>query len=552
MSEKLKIVALGGLDEIGKNMTVYEYDGDLLVVDCGIGFPDDEMYGIDQVIPDMTWLQQNASRIVGIVITHGHEDHLGALPYLLDVISAPVYTGQFTAALAELKLQEHKPAHKPEIHVVKEGDSVKLGAFKVGFIRINHSIPDSLALSITTGAGVVIHTGDIKIDTTPINGKMIDLTRFGVLGQRGVLAMLCDSTNAEKPGYSLSESKVAEAMDGFFKDAAGRIIVTTFASNVHRIQQVMDASARYGRKVGITGRSMENVIRIAQELGCLKVPEGLITDISLLKKLPKNQVTIITTGNQGENMSALYRMAFASHKQVEVLPGDRVIISASAIPGNEKMIGKVINELFRLGAEVIYDRSYGLHASGHACQEELKMLMALVHPKYFIPVHGEHRQLCINAGLAQTMGVAKKNVVIPELGRVIELDGRSIKQTGTVPAGPVLVDGSGVGDVGSVVLRDRQHLAADGMLVVMVGLSAEDGSLVFGPELITRGFVYVRESEKLLEDLRSVTLDAIYDADRRTARDPQALKGRIKGALSDYLFKKVRRNPMILPVVTII
>ncbi len=552
MAEKLKIVSLGGLDEIGKNMTVFEYAGDLLVVDCGIGFPDDEMYGVDTVIPDMTYLKQNEKNIVGVVITHGHEDHLGALPYLLDQISAPVYTAQFTAALAELKLQEHKPANKAEIHVVKAGDTVRLGAFKVEFIRINHSIPDALALAITTGAGTVIHTGDIKIDTTPISGEMIDLTRFGVLGQRGVLAMLCDSTNAEKPGYSLSERKVAEAMDGFFKDYPGRIIVTTFASNVHRIQQVLDASAKYGRKVCVTGRSMENVIRIASELGYLKVPEGLILDVSLLKKLPKNQVTVITTGSQGENMSALYRIAFGSHKQVEVMQGDRVIISASAIPGNEKEIGKVINELFRLGAEVIYDRSYGLHASGHACQEELKLLMALIKPKYFIPVHGEHRQLCINASLAETMGVPRKHIVIPEMGRKIELDGRSIKKTDLVQAGPVLVDGTGVGDVGSVVLRDRQHLAADGMLVVMVGISAEDGSLVFGPEIITRGFVYVKESEKLLDDLREVTLDAIYDVPPRSQRDPQAMKGRIKGMLSDYLFKKVRRNPMILPVVTVI
>ncbi len=552
MAEKLKIVSLGGLDEIGKNMTVYEYGGDMLVVDCGIGFPDEDMYGVDTVIPDMSYLVQNASRIVGIVITHGHEDHIGALPYLFDCISAPIYTARFTAALAELKLNERKTLYKPEIHVVKDGESVKLGAFKVGFIRVNHSIPDAMALSITTGAGVVIHTGDFKIDTTPISGQMIDLTRFGVLGQRGVLALLSDSTNAEKPGYSMSERKVAAVMDSYFKDHPGRIIVTTFASNVHRIQQVFSSAAKYGRKVAVTGRSMENVTRIASELGYLNIPEGTLCDINQIKKLPKDQVVIITTGSQGENMSALYRIAFSSHRQVEIAPGDRVIISASAIPGNEKEIGKVINELFRQGAEVIYDKSAGLHTSGHACREELRLLMALVKPKYFIPVHGEHRMLCISAGIAEEMGVLKKNIVIPELGRVMELDGRSIKKTDTVPAGPVLVDGTGVGDVGSVVLRDRKHLAADGMLVVIVGISAENGSLISGPDIITRGFVYVKESEELLEELRDIAYDAVWEFGGKSGRDIQALKGRIKGELSDYLYKKVRRNPMILPVVTVI
>ncbi len=551
MAEKLKIVSLGGLDEIGKNMTVYEYGGDMLVVDCGIGFPDEDMYGVDTVIPDMSYLVQNASRIVGIVITHGHEDHLGALPYLMDNLSAPIYTAQFTAALAELKLSERKTVHKAQINVVKDGETVKLGAFKVGFIRVNHSIPDAMALSITTGAGVVIHTGDFKIDTTPISGQMIDLTRLGVLGQKGVLALLCDSTNAEKAGYSMSERRVAAVMDSYFKDHPGRIIVTTFASNVHRLQQVFDSAARYGRKVAVTGRSMENVTRIASELGYLNIPEGTLCDINQIKKLPKEQVVIITTGSQGENMSALYRIAFSSHRQVEIAPGDRVIISASAIPGNEKEIGKVINELFRQGAEVVYDKSLGLHTSGHACREELRMLMALVKPKYFIPVHGEHRMLRISASIAEGMGIAKKNIVIPEMGRVMELDGRSIKKTDTVPAGAVLVDGTGVGDVGSVVLRDRKHLAADGMLVVIVGISAEDGSLMTGPEIITRGFVYVKESEALLDELRDIAYDAVWEFSGK-GRDIQALKGRIKGELSDYLYKKVRRNPMILPVVTII
>lgn len=544
------MVSLGGLNEIGKNMYVYEYGSDIIVVDCGIGFPDDDMYGVDSVIPDITYLVKNKERIRAIILTHGHEDHIGAMPFVMDEIDAPVYCTALTAALVDIKLQEHGNADKVDMIVVKAGETVKIGSFfKVEFIHVNHSIPDSVALAIRTPVGIVIHTGDYKIDTTPIDGGMIDLARFGELGKKGVLALVSDSTNVENPGYSLSESVVAENFENQFKDCKERIIVTTFASNVHRLQQVINCAKKYGRKVAVTGRSMENVLRVATELGYMDIPQGILVDIAQIKSLPRDKVAIITTGSQGETMSALHRMAFGEHKQVDIVAGDKIIISASAIPGNENSISCVINELFRKGATVVYERSALLHASGHACREELKLMLALIKPKFFIPVHGEYRHLKIHADLAKQMGVEPKNIVISDLGKVVEMSGRTIKMNGTVQAGKVFVDGTGVGDVGSVVLRDRKHLAQDGMVVVVVSLSGEDGSMISGPDIITRGFVYVKEAEELIGELKDITATVIFDCSYKRMTDWAAIKAVIKAKLSDYLYKKTKRNPMILPVI---
>lgn len=548
MAEKLKIVALGGLNEIGKNMYVYEYGGDILVVDSGLGFPDDDMYGVDIVIPDISYLVKNKKRVRGIVLTHGHEDHIGALPYILRDIQAPVYATRLTAGLIEIKLQEH--GVKAELVALEAGETFKAGCFKVELVHVNHSIPDAVALAIKTPVGMLIHTGDFKIDTTPISGGMIDLARLGELGNKGVLALLQDSTNVEKSGYSISESKVGERFDELFRGCTQRIIVTTFASNVHRIQQVINCAARYGRKVAVTGRSMENIMRISTELGYMDVPKGTLVELNQVKNLPDEKIVIITTGSQGETMSALYRIAFSGHKLVEIKPGDRVIISASAVPGNEKTISRVIDELFRRGAEVVYDKHSDLHVSGHAYQEELKMIIALTKPKFFIPLHGEHRHLRTHAKIAQQMGIPSKNIVVSDIGKVIEMSGRSVKLGGTVPSGRILVDGTGVGDVGSVVLRDRKHLAQDGMLVVIINLSSEDGSLISGPDIITRGFIYVKESEDLMSQLKDVVVSSFDDCTIRGITDWATLKGTIKANLSSYLFKKTKRNPMILPVIT--
>ena len=549
MAEKLKIVSLGGLNEIGKNLTVYEYGQDIIVVDCGLGFPDDDMYGIDIVIPDFSYLIKNKDRIRAVFLTHGHEDHIGAIPYIMKEISAPVYATRLTAGLVSIKLAEHGLDDKVEMITVEAGETVKAGCFRVEFIHINHSIADAVAFAIKTPVGMLVHTGDFKIDTTPIQGGMIDLARLGELGKKGVLALLSDSTNVEKPGYSVSERKVGSSFDSLFKDCDQRIIVTTFASNVHRIQQVINSAAKYGRKVGVTGRSMENVMRVATELGYMDIPKGTLVEMAQIKSMPRNKVVIMTTGSQGEEMSALYRMAFSGHKQVEINPGDRVIISASAIPGNEKTISRVINELFYKGAEVIYDKHSDLHVSGHACQEELKMMMALTKPKFFIPLHGEYRHLKTHAKLAEEMGIKPKNILISDVGKVIELTGKTMKFNGTVPSGKVLVDGAGVGDVGSVVLRDRKHLAQDGMLVVIVSLSSEDGSLLSGPDIITRGFVYVKESEELMCEMKKIVLDTLEYCAVKGITDWATLKSSVKGKLSDYLYKKTKRNPMILPVI---
>ena len=549
MAEKLKIISLGGLDEIGKNMTVYEYGNDIIVVDCGMGFPDDDMYGIDVVIPDVSYLIKNQSKIRGIFITHGHEDHIGALPYVLRSINAPIYTTRMTAGLIRLKLEEHRLLDKTKIVTCKAGDVVKAGSFSVEFIHVNHSIADAVAFAIKCPVGVCVHTGDFKIDTTPIQGGMIDLARFGELGREGVLALLSDSTNVERPGYTRSERSVGASFDALFKGCEERIIVTTFASNVDRIQQVIDVAARYGRKVAVTGRSMENAMKVSSELGYMNIPDGVVMDLNHIKSLPKNKICIITTGSQGETMSALSRMAFSTHRQVDILPGDRIIISASTIPGNEHAMGNVINELYRKGAEVVNERDRALHVSGHACQEELKIIHALVKEKFFIPVHGEQRHLKLHAKLAQEMGLDPRNILVSEIGRVIELTPNSAKLAGTVTAGKVFVDGYGVGDVGSVVLRDRRHLAQDGMVVVVLSLSGEDGSIISGPDIITRGFVYVKESEGLMDELRQVALDAVLSIDARSATDWSAIKGQIKGDLSNYLYKKTKRSPMILPVI---
>ena len=550
MTPKIKIIPLGGLGEIGKNMTAFECGSDIIVVDCGLGFPDEQMYGIDIVIPDIAYLKANASRIKGIVLTHGHEDHIGAIPYVMKALDVPIYATPLTAALVELKLEEHDLLYNTQIFTKKSGDSFRLGCFTVEFINVNHSIADAVALAIKTPLGTIIHTGDFKIDITPIQGKMIDLPRLGQLGNEGVLALLSDSTNVEKPGYSVSEMKVGETFDRLFKNCDQRIIVTTFASNVYRLQQIIDVAAKYKRKVGITGRSMENILRVATVLGYLSVPEGVLMDIAQLNKMPKIKVVIISTGSQGEAMSALYRMAFSEHRQINIEPGDRVIVSASAIPGNENMISKVIDELFHKGAEVIYDRNTDLHVSGHASQEEQKMMLALVKPKYFIPVHGEYRMLVKHAELGKLMGVPPKNVVIAENGKVIEITKKSIKLNGSVQSGAVMVDGTGVGDVGSVVMRDRHRLAEDGMVVVVVTLSSWDNAMLAEPEILTRGFVYVKEAEEMLEELRRVTREAVSACQDAGIKDWSSIKSRIKSSVSAYLYKATKRSPMILPLIS--
>ena len=548
MAEKLKIIPLGGLDEIGKNITVLEYGKDMIVVDCGVGFPDEDMYGVDLVIPDFTYLVQNAKKLRGMFITHGHEDHIGSIPYCMQQVTCPIHGTAMTCGLIKLKLEEHRLADKVKLLTHKPGDVVKAGCFTVEFIHVNHSIADAVAFAIHTPVGTVVMTGDWKLDPTAKDG-MTDLARLGELGNQGVLAMLCDSTNVERAGYTPSENVVAEGLDRQFKNCDQRIIVTTFASNMHRIQAVLATAHRYGRKVAVTGRSMENMLKVAQELGYIKVPAGMIVDLATVKTLPKNKIVIVSTGSQGENMSALYRMAFSTHKQIDIVAGDRIIISASAIPGNEKAVSKIINELYRKGAEVVYEKSEGLHVSGHACQEELKIMHALCKPKFFIPVHGEQRHLQIHGKLAVQMGTPAKNIRIAEIGNVIELSSKTCKISGTVPAGKVFVDGTGVGDVGAVVLRDRKHLAQDGMIVVCVNISSQDGSVITGPDIITRGFIYVKESDELMEELRLVALEAIDRCCRKRIRDWTAIKTAIKNDLSGYLFKTTKRNPMILPVI---
>ncbi|MBQ5327726.1 MAG: ribonuclease J [Oscillospiraceae bacterium] len=545
----LKIIPLGGLGEIGKNLTVYEYENEIIIVDCGMAFPDEEMLGIDLVIPDFTYLEENKDKIKGLFITHGHEDHIGAVPYLLQKLNIPVFATRFSMALIENKLAEKNLLSSAKLNVVKPGDIVAAGIMSVEFIYVNHSIPDSCALAIHTPAGVVIQTGDYKVDYTPTRGGIIDLARFGELGNKGVLALLSDSTNAERPGSTPSERVVGESFDVLFKNGADkRIIVATFSSNVHRVQMVIESAVKFGRKVAVSGRSMEQVVAKALELGYLEAPAGTVVSLDAVNKLPENEVCIVTTGSQGEPMSALTRMSTGDHRKVNITSRDLVIISAYPIPGNEKYVGKVVNELMKLGAEVVYERYSQIHVSGHACQDEQKLMLALTKPQYFIPVHGEYKHLKKHCDLALQMGMHEENVVIPELGRVIEVSVNGISAESTVAAGAVLVDGLGVGDVGNVVLRDRKHLGEDGLMVVSVTLSNK-GKILAGPDILSRGFVYVKDSEELIENTKAVVEKAVLSGIAENKRDWQNLKTKIRDAAGGYLYTATQRSPMILPII---
>lgn len=549
-SPAVKITVLGGINEIGKNLTVFECGEDMMLVDCGLAFPDEEMLGVDIVIPDFTFLEKHKDKIRGIVLTHGHEDHIGSLPFLLDAINVPIYGTPLTLGLVEGKLREHGNLSKANLIVTKPTQSVKLGCMTVEFIHVNHSIPDAVGLAIHTPAGIIVMTGDFKIDTTPIQGEIIDLARFAELGKQGVLALLSDSTNAERPGYAMTENKVGDSFDLLFTRAQNsRIIIATFASNIHRVQQIIDSAHRFGRKVALSGRSMLNVVNIALTLGYLKIPQGVLIDINAIDSYPKEKLVLITTGSQGEPMSALSRMAFSDHRKVAVGAGDLIIISATPIPGNEKLVSRIINELMKLGCEVVYEKMYEVHVSGHAYQEELKLMLGITKPKFFIPVHGEQKHLKKHANLALSMGIEKKNIILPDLGNIIELSRNEIKVTGTAQAGSVLVDGIGVGDVGNIVLRDRKHLAEDGLIVVVAVIDSVAKQLVSGPDIVSRGFVYVRESEKMMDDTRECAKKTIEACLKSNIRDWNSIKNRIKDDLSHMLYARTHRNPMILPVL---
>ena len=546
----IRLTMLGGMNEIGKNITLFEYGDDAFLIDCGMAFPDEEMLGVDIVLPDFTYVEKNRDRIKGIVLTHGHEDHIGGLPYLLGRVNLPLYGTRLTLALVESKLREHGLSGKVKLNVVEPGDTVRFGKISVEFINVNHSIPDAVALGIHTPIGNVVHTGDFKIDTTPILGKMIDLARFGELGKEGVLALMADSTNAERPGYTPSERVVGESFANLFRKAENkRIIIATFSSNIHRIQQIIDAAVRDHRKVAVSGRSMINVVGIATELGYLTVPDGVIIDIDTINRYPKDKIILITTGSQGEPMSALTRMAFSDHRKVEVGPEDYIIISANPIPGNEKTVGRVVDELMKRGCEVVYERMYDVHVSGHACQGELKIIHGLTRPKFFIPVHGEQKHLQKHAALARSMGMDPKNVLIGDIGKVVEITPDKMEVVGSVQAGRVLVDGLGVGDVGSIVLRDRKHLAEDGLIVVVATIDPEAGEIVAGPDIVSRGFVYVREAEKLIDDAKAIARDVLETCCREHAYDWTTMKGKVRDELSHMLFQKTKRSPMILPII---
>ena len=547
--EKLRVISLGGLNEIGKNMTVLEYGDDMIVIDAGMTFPDEDLLGVDMVIPDITYLQKNQSKLRGIFLTHAHEDHIGALPYVLRELNVPVYCTALTAGLVKLKLQEHKDLKKPKITVKKDGDKVKTGCFEVEFIHVNHSIADACAFAIKTPMGMVITTGDFKIDTTPIDGKMIDLPRLGELGKKGVLLLMMDSTNAERPGIAMSERKVGDSLDREFKGCDGRIIVASFASNVHRVQQIFDVAAKYGRKVAVSGRSMENILKVGTELGYLTLPPNTYVDLKEINKYPKNKMVIITTGSQGEPMSALYRMAFSGHRQVEVGYGDKILIAATPIPGNEKPVYTMINELFRKGADVVYSRLADMHVSGHACQEELKTILSLVKPKYFLPVHGEYRHLMVNAELGGACGVAPENIFISDVGRTLEIGEKGANWGPNVPSGRVLVDGYGVGDVGAAVLRERKTLSESGVITAVVGVDMQSRTIVSGPEIISRGFVFVREAEELMAELKALTLETMENCLDKGMTSRNAIKDAIARRLSDYLYKKTKREPLIVPIL---
>lgn len=546
-NSRVKIIPLGGLEQIGMNMTVIEFEDSIIVVDCGLSFPSDDMLGIDLVIPDITYLKENADKVKGFVFTHGHEDHIGAVPYILKELNAPLYATKLTMALIDHKLKEHNILKTTKRKIVKYGQSINLGCFRIEFIRTNHSIADAAALAIYTPAGTIVHTGDFKVDYTPVFGDMIDLQRFGEIGKKGVLALLCDSTNAVRPGFTMSERTVGKTFDNIFNEhKANRIIVATFASNVDRVQQIINSAYKYGRKVIVEGRSMVNVIGTASELGYINIPENTLIDIENMKNYTDEQIVMITTGSQGESMAALSRMAASIHKKVTIKPGDTIILSSTPIPGNEKAVSRVINELSMKGAEVIFQDT---HVSGHACQEEIKLIYSLLHPKYSVPVHGEFRHLKAQAEIAQSLGISKENIFIMRSGDVLELGEEEAGITGHVTNGSILVDGLGVGDVGNIVLRDRQNLSENGIIIVVLTLEKYSNQLLAGPDIVSRGFVYVRESEDLMEEARLIVNDAVQDCLDRNITDWAKIKNIIKDSLSDYLWKKMKRNPIILPII---
>ena len=547
--DNLKIIPLGGLDEIGKNITVFEYGNDIVLVDCGLEFPEDDMLGVDLVIPDVTYLEKNKDKIRGLVVTHGHEDHIGAIPYVLQKINMPIYATRLTIGLIKNKLEEHKLLASTKLNVVEQGQTINFGNIKVEFIRSSHSIPDSVMLAIHTPVGVVLHTGDFNVDFTPIDDKIMDLGRIAELGNRGILALMSDSTNSERKGYTMSERTIGEVFDRLFQNNKKRIVVATFASNVHRVQQIVNSAEKYGRKIAVCGRSMINMIETAREIGYIDAPENMFIDIDMIKNYTDDQLVIITTGSQGETMSALTRMAAGEHKKVVITPNDMVIISATPIPGNEKLVSNVINDLMQIGAEVIYSALENVHVSGHACQEEQRLIISLAKPKYFIPVHGEYRQLRAHAETAKEMGVSAENIFILENGKTLELNRKEAKITTSVPSGKILVDGLGVGDVGNIVLRDRQHLSQDGLIVIVMTMDGSTGEIVSGPDVVSRGFVYVRESETLMEDVKKVINQEVKNFEEEGIRDWSTIKSTLKDDLRDYIFQRTKRNPMILPII---
>ena len=547
---KLKIISLGGLAEIGKNMTVFEYGDDIVVIDAGMGFPDDEMLGVDLVIPDISYLVKNADKIRGILITHGHEDHIGAIPYVLSQINVPIYGTRLSLGIIEGKLDENPPPFEPELYTVEAGDVINLGVFKAEFVHVNHSIADASAISLKTPMGTIFHTGDFKLDVSPIDGKMMDITRIGEIGKNGVAMLLCESTNAERGGFTPSERTVGFSLDRIFNQYEGhRLIIATFSSNIHRVQQIINASAAHGRKVAVLGRSMVNVIGAAAELGYMDLHDGVLIDIADIKRYRPEELTLITTGSQGEPMSALYRIAFDGHDKVKITPNDVVVLSSSAIPGNEKLVGKIINALVKNGVKVVHDSAEEVHVSGHACREELKLMMALTKPKYFMPIHGEYRHLYANKELAEFMGIPSENIFISEVGKVLEMDRKGVRFAGEVTAGNVLVDGSGVGDIGSVVLRDRKHLSEDGLVVVVATADLHDKYIVSGPDIVSRGFVYVKESEELMARAKKVAESALEKAIMKGGKDFAAIKGAVRDDLTKFFFKETKRKPMILTII---
>ncbi|GIM27914.1 ribonuclease J [Clostridium polyendosporum] len=546
---KVKIIPLGGINEIGKNMTAIEFKDDIIVIDCGLKFPEEEMFGIDIVIPDISYLLKNRDKVKGIFFTHGHEDHIGALPYILKQLNVPVYGTKLTLGIVETKLKEHGLLGTTDLRRVKPKDVIKLDSASVEFIKTNHSIADSVAIAIHTPLGVILHTGDFKVDYTPIDGEVIDLPRFAELGKKGVLVMMADSTNVERPGYTMSERIVGDNFENMFAKAKGRVIVATFASNIHRIQQIITVAQKHGRKVAVSGRSMENIVQVATELGYLEMEKDSFISIDNINKYPNDKIVIITTGSQGEPMSALTRMASSEHRKVNIVEGDMVVISATPIPGNEKLVSRIINQLFKKGADVIYEALAYLHVSGHACQEELKLIHTLVRPRFFIPVHGEYRHLKHHAELAVKLGLSQRNVLIPDNGDVIEITRDSIRKNGTVTSGQVFVDGLGVGDVGNIVLRDRKHLSQDGILTVVVTIEKENGAVIAGPDIISRGFVYVRESEDLMEEAKEIVKSVLKECEEKKITDWATMKSNIKDELRIFLYEKTKRKPMILPII---